>query len=250
MLFGFPPVLDLIQELIFRADASDAALPLVMASTPIRHGVRHEFHQYLPSFGSSSTWPGAGLGVVLVSTTKSGSRPVFGAYWFCRFVMRFWCAVRMVSHAVSPVACRNARMWSIMKSDGRVVQYRLSQQVLQSPSRNRCVVGLTSLALMALMCLTARSRSVAESDPLTLRHELSCSAASRFALFTEGCASMYFTMPSKMVFAFGSAPVMVATIIIPYPCASATYGWSASGEMISYQPLPQFCLTNADFHRL
>src|SRR6266545_4406946 len=40
MLFGFPPVLDLIQELIFRADASDAALPLVMASTPIRHGVR------------------------------------------------------------------------------------------------------------------------------------------------------------------------------------------------------------------
>src|SRR6266511_1864532 len=156
MLFGFPPVLDLIQELIFRADASDAALPLVMASTPIRHGVRHEFHQYLPSFGSSSTWPGAGLGVVLVSTTKSGSRPR----------------------------------------------------------------------------ATSRSPSVAESDPLTLRHELSCSAASRFALFTEGCASMYFTMPSKMVFAFGSAPAMVATIIIPY------------------QPLPQFCLTNADFHRL
>src|SRR5215510_617780 len=146
MLFGFPPVLDLIQEFSLRAEVSEAELPLVMASTPMRHGVRQEFHQYLPSFGSSSTWPGAGLGVVLVSTTKSGNRPVLGAYWLCRLVMRFWCAVRMVSHAVSPVAFRNARMWSSMKSDGRVVQYRVSQQLLQSPSLSRCVVGFTSLA--------------------------------------------------------------------------------------------------------
>src|SRR5258706_1321050 len=148
MLFGLPPVLPRTQVLSLRAEASDAASPLVTASVPIRHGVRHEFQKYLPSFGSSSTWPGAGFGVVLVFTTKSGSRPVFGAYWLCRLVMRFWCEVRMVSHAVSPVAALNARKWSIMKSDGRVVQYRLSPGVLQSPSSSRCVVGLTSLALM------------------------------------------------------------------------------------------------------
>src|SRR5262245_17305132 len=97
MLLGLLPVFDLIQVFILRAEVSEAELPLVMASTPMRHGVRHEFHQYLPSFGSSSTWPGAGFGVVLVVTTKSGSSPVLGAYWFCRLVMRVWCALRMVS---------------------------------------------------------------------------------------------------------------------------------------------------------
>src|SRR5437764_269991 len=158
MLSGLPPVLPLTQVLILRADAADAALPLVIASVPMRHGVRQEFHQYLPSLGSSSTWPGAGFGVVSVVTTKSGSSPVLGAYWLCRLVIRLWCAEMMVSHAVSPVAARNARMWSIMKSDGRVVQYRLSQQVLQSPNRSRWVVGLISLALMALMCLIASCR--------------------------------------------------------------------------------------------
>src|SRR5215212_195567 len=139
MLLGLPPVLPLIHALILRADAADAALPLVMASAPMRHGVRQEFHQYLPSFASSSTSPGAGFGVVLVVTTKSDSSPVLAANWLCRLVMSVWCAEMMVSQALSPLADRNARMWSRMKSDGRVVQYRLSQQVLQSPSRSRCV---------------------------------------------------------------------------------------------------------------
>src|SRR6266496_2111511 len=114
MLSGLPPVLDLIHEFIFRADASEAELPLVIPSVPIRHGVRQEFHQYLPSFGSSSTWPGAGFGVVSVVTTKSGSSPVPGAYWFCMLVIRLWCAPMMVSQAPSPVTARNVRMWSSM----------------------------------------------------------------------------------------------------------------------------------------
>src|ERR1043165_3191731 len=122
MPLGLLPVLLFTHVLSLRAEASDAALPLVTASVPMRHGVRQEFQKYLPSLGSSSTSPGAGFGVVLVFTTKSGSRPVLDAYWLCRLVMRFWCAVRIVSHALSPVADRNARKWSIMKSDGRAVQ--------------------------------------------------------------------------------------------------------------------------------
>src|SRR3954447_14422056 len=110
MLFGLLPVLLFTQVFSLRAEDREAELPLVTASAPMRQGVRQEFQKYLPSLGSSSTSPGAGLAVVLVLTTKSGSRPVLGAYWLWRVVTRFWCAVRIVSHAVSPVAARNARM--------------------------------------------------------------------------------------------------------------------------------------------
>src|ERR1043165_9635844 len=99
MLFALPPVFDLIQVLSLRAEVSAVASPLVITSSAIRHGTRQEFHQYLPSLASSSTLPAAGLGLVLVFTTKSGSRPVFGAYWFWRLVIRVWCADRMVCHA-------------------------------------------------------------------------------------------------------------------------------------------------------
>ena len=62
-----------------RAAAREVASPLVAASAPIRHGVRQAFHQYLPSFTSSSTLPDGGRGVEFVCSTKSGSRPVPGA---------------------------------------------------------------------------------------------------------------------------------------------------------------------------
>lgn len=62
---------------------------------------------------------------------------------------------------------------------------------------------------------TSRSPSVAESEPSTLVHELSCSAARRLELCTEGCASMYLTMPSKLALAPESAPAMVAVMTMP-----------------------------------
>ncbi|HEV7930906.1 MAG TPA: hypothetical protein VGP70_01085 [Actinomadura sp.] len=71
----------------------------------MRQGARQAFHQYFPSFGLSSTSPGAGLAVVSVSTTKSAGRPVFGAYFDCCEVMRFWCAALIVSQAGSACRC-------------------------------------------------------------------------------------------------------------------------------------------------
>ena len=54
------------------------------------------------------------------------------------------------------------------------------------------------------------SPSVAESEPLTLLQFVSCSAARRSLLLTDGWASMNLTMPSKIFLASGSAPAIVA----------------------------------------
>src|SRR5687768_3240453 len=118
---GSPPVLAFTHVLSLRAAVTEVESALVAASAPIRHRTRQAFHQYLPSpSSSSSTLPAGGRGVEFVFSTKSGSSPVFGAYLCCIVVIRFWWAVRIASHAESPVALRNARKWSAIQSDDRV----------------------------------------------------------------------------------------------------------------------------------
>src|SRR5689334_22426618 len=120
MLSGLPPNLDFAHDFTLRTSATRVSSPLVAASAPIRHGVRQAFHQYLPSFTSSSTLAAGGRGVELVRSTKSGSKPVFGAKFCCMVLIRFWWAVRILSHAESPVALRKARKWSAIQSEERV----------------------------------------------------------------------------------------------------------------------------------
>ena len=136
-----------------------AALPgAVIASAPSRHGSRQAFQLYFPSFGPSRKLAGAGFGVELVLTMKSGSSPVFGANCDCSWFAAVSARVRMPSHAVSPVAAANARKWPGIQSEERELFLYFESSTAQSPSSVNFVPAPTSLFLIPLMIRTASAR--------------------------------------------------------------------------------------------